>query len=155
MAYSTITIRICQFLIQIQGWYSHSSINSENMQKSEWTISWSGWESQEKILFEKLTKKILKIQSWKAGKKILFPFEKFYPKKNSPGKLLKILTHGQLEKFPPNFFFENLETQTSIPFTEKGEKGSLSCNFHHAVMKINLEAKQSNWHAILSSIYRK
>lgn len=27
------------------------------------------------------SKKILKIQSWKAGKKILFPFEKFYPKK--------------------------------------------------------------------------
>lgn len=155
MAYSTITIRICQFLIQIQGWYSHSSINSENMQKSEWTISWSGWESQEKILFEKLTKKILKIQSWKAGKKILFPFEKFYPKKIPPVNYWKFWHMVSLKNSRQIFVVENLETQTSIPFTEKGEKGSLSCNFHHAVMKINLEAKQSNWHAILSSIYRK
>lgn len=106
MAYSTITIRICQFLIQIQGWYSHSSINSEKMQKSEWTISWSGWESQEKILFEKLTKKILKIQSWKAGKKILFPFEKFYPKKIPPVNYWKFWHMVSLKNSRQIFFLK-------------------------------------------------
>lgn len=103
----------------------------------------------------KINLKNLENSELKGWKKNFVSLWKILSKKNSPGKLLKILTHGQLEKFPPNFFFENLETQTSIPFTEKGEKGSLSYNFHHAVMKINLEAKQSNWHAILSSIYRK
>lgn len=92
-------------------------------------------------------------------KKILFFFEKFYPKKKL--KFWKVQRHGQLTN--KIFFLKNSlkvflnisETRTFLPFIEKGEKGSLSCKFHHAVMKKNLEAKQSNGHAILSSIFRK
>lgn len=51
------------------------------MHKSEWTILWSGWESQEKISLKKLTQENLENSELKGLKKILFPFEKFYPKK--------------------------------------------------------------------------
>lgn len=51
------------------------------MHKSEWTILWSGWESQEKISLKKLTRENLENSELKGLKKILFPFEKFYPKK--------------------------------------------------------------------------
>lgn len=124
MAYSTITIRICQFLIQIQGWYSHSSINSENMQKSEWTISWSGWESQEKILFEKLTKKILKIQSWKAGKKFLFPFEKFYPKKIPPVNYWKFWHMVSLKNSRQIFFLKIWRPKHLYHLLRKEKRGA-------------------------------
>lgn len=160
MEYLTIAIGICWFLIQfIQGWYSHSSINSEKMHKSEWTILWSGWDSQEKISLKKLTQENLENSELKGLKKILFPFEKFYPKKKL--KFWKVQRRGRLTKkifffkYSLKVFLNISETQTFLPFIEKGEKGSLSCKFHHAVMKKNLEAKQSNWHAILSSIFRK
>lgn len=51
------------------------------MHKSERTILWSGWESQEKISLKKLTQENLENSELKGLKKILFPFEKFYPKK--------------------------------------------------------------------------
>lgn len=51
------------------------------MHKSEWTILWSGWESQKKISLKKLTQENLENSELKGLKKILFPFEKFYQKK--------------------------------------------------------------------------
>lgn len=109
------------------------------MHKSERTILWSGWESQEKISLKKLTQENLQNSELKGLKKILFFFEKFYPKKKL--KFWKVQRRGRLTK--KIFFFKNSlkvflnisETQTFLPFIEKGEKGSLSCKFHHAVMK--------------------
>lgn len=51
------------------------------MHKSEWTILWSGWESQKKISLKKLTQENLENSELKGLKKILFSFEKFYQKK--------------------------------------------------------------------------
>lgn len=110
------------------------------MHKSEWTILWSGLESQEKISLKKLTQENLENSELKGLKKILFPFEKFYPKKKKL-KFWKVRRHGRLTKkifFSKNSlkdFLNISETQTFLPFIEKGEKGSLSCKFHHAVMK--------------------
>lgn len=53
------------------------------MHKSEWTILWSGWESQEKISLKNLTQENLENSELKGLKKILFPFEKFYQKKKN------------------------------------------------------------------------
>lgn len=109
------------------------------MHKSEWTILWSGWESQKKISLKKLTQENLENSELKGLKKILFPFEKFYQKKKL--KFWKVRRHGRLTKkifffkYSLKVFLNISETQTFLPFIEKGEKGSLSCKFHHAVMK--------------------
>lgn len=51
------------------------------MHKSEWTILWSGWESQEKISLKKLTQENLENSELKGLKKILFPLKKTILKK--------------------------------------------------------------------------
>lgn len=89
---------------------------------------------------------IKKINSRKSRKfrverleKDFISLEKFYPKKKL--KFWKVRRHGRLTKkifFSKNSlkdFLNISETQTFLPFIEKGEKGSLSCKFHHAVMK--------------------
>lgn len=56
-------------------------------------------------------------------------------------KFWKVRRHGRLTKkifffkYSLKVFLNISETQTFLPFIEKGEKGSLSCKFHHAVMK--------------------
>lgn len=131
------------------------------MHKSDWTILWSGWDSQEKISLKKLTQENLENSELKGLKKILFPFEKFYQKK----KEIKILESSKtwsvnkkdflFEKFPKSFFEHFRDPNISTIYWER-RKGKLilqisSCSYE----KNNLEAKQSNWHAILSSIFRK
>lgn len=116
------------------------------MHKSEWTILWSGWESQEKISLKKLTQENLENSELKGLKKILFPFEKFYPKKKL--KFWKVRRHGRLTKkifFSKNslkVFLNISETQTFLPFIEKGEKGKLilqisSCSYEKKTLKPN------------------
>lgn len=129
------------------------------MHKSEWTILWSGWDSQEKISLKKLTQENLENSELKGLKKILFPFEKFYPKKKL--KFWKVRRHGRLTK--KIFFFKyslkvflNISDPNISTIYWERRKGKLilqisSCTYE----KKNLEAKQSNWHAILSSIFRK
>lgn len=109
---------------------------------------------------------IKKINSRKSRKFRVERLEKDFIslEKNYPKKKFKILESSKTRSVKKKiFFFKNSlkvflnisETQAFLPFIEKREKGSLSCKFHHAVMKKNLEAKQSNGHAILSSIFRK
>lgn len=147
MEYLTIAIGICWFLIQfIQGWYSHSSINSEKMHKSEWTILWSGWESQEKISLKNLTQENLENSELKGLKKILFPFEKFYPKKK-----IKILESSKtwsvnkkdflFKKFPKSFFEHFRDPNISTIYWER-RKGKLilqisSCSYEKKTLKPN------------------
>lgn len=116
------------------------------MHKSEWTILWSGLESQEKISLKKLTQENLENSELKGLKKILFPFEKFYPKKKL--KFWKVRRHGRLTKkifFFKNSrksFFEHFKDPNISTIYQERRKGKLilqisSCSYEKKTLKPN------------------